>query len=307
MEVFIPIFLIIVIYLIICFLIVKNIATAVIMSLISIFVGLLFLFGEKNKLKYNFSKRIAVFILCCILTALPIGLSISQSIEKKECSFCKNGTELTKNSWYGKELSTTATCTKNGKATIQCKYCERTVEIEVDMLGHDFKITKDESNCLKNGNTYYTCSRKNCGETKTEYSKASPSKHNWVVTYSKETVAYTYTDYKCSICNETKTEKTTVSMGYIIKNTEEEFYYATAAAIRIVKGQLKYPSSARFIKESQMEVHYNYSTSNYFIEGAVSAPNAFGVYTDFYFIVKTKIRVTGDKFTWYDYDCILEE
>lgn len=96
-------------------------------------------------------------------------------------------------------------------------------------------------------------------------------------------------------------------MGIKLKNTEENFYYATGAAITIVKDELKYPSSAKFIKESLMEVHYNSSTNNYFIEGAVSAPNSFGVYTDFYFIVKTKIRVSGSKYTWYDYDCLLEE
>lgn len=128
-----------------------------------------------------------------------------------------------------------------------------------------------------------------------------------MVTYSKETVNYEYKDYKCSTCEQTKTEKTKVSMGTKLKNTEERFYYATGAAVQIVKGELKYPASAKFIKESQMEVHYNSSTSNYYIEGAVSAPNAFGVYTNFYFIVKTKIRVSGSKYTWYDYDCLLEE
>ena len=244
---------------------------------------------------------------------LSIGMCFScggcEYEEENTCIMCKDGTEIrTNHFWSFDEISTTATCTEDGTTTIRCAYCKKyTAEIETKALGHDYKITKDEATCLKDGNTYYACQRGNCSEEKVEFSKASQSKHKWVETYSKEDVKYKYTDYKCSICQKTKTDKTSVNMGYSIKNTEEEFYYATAAAIRIVKGQLKYPSSAKFIKESQMEVHYNYSTSNYFIEGAVSAPNAFGVYTDFYFIVKTKIRVTGDKFTWYDYDCLLEE
>jgi hypothetical protein len=248
-------------------------------------------------------KKIICFTLCVVCL---FSCFIFSSCEK-ECIYCNNGADLSGETYLKKELSTTATCTKDGKTTYQCLFCDRTAEVETKALGHDFKITKDEATCLNDGNTYYTCSRDNCGETKVEFSKASKSKHSWVETYSKETIQYIYSDYKCSLCQETKTEKYNVNMGTSIKNTEEEFYYATGAALRIVKEKLKYPSSAKFIKESQMEVHHNYSTGYYYIEGAVSAPNAFGVYTDFYFIVKTKIRVSGDKITWHDYDCVLEE
>lgn len=248
-------------------------------------------------------KKIICFTLCVVCL---FSCFIFSSCEK-ECIYCNNGDDLNADYFGAEELSNTATCTQAGIKEIQCKYCERTAEIKVNALGHDFKITKDEATCLNDGNTYYACSRDNCGETKVEFSKASSAKHSWDKTYSKETVQYEFSDYKCSVCQKTKTEKTNVYMGISIKNTEEEFYYATGAALRIVKEKLKYPSSARFIKESQMEVHHNYSTENYYIEGAVSAPNAFGVYTDFYFIVKTKIRVSGDKITWHDYDCVLEE
>ncbi len=243
------------------------------------------------------------------LFALVMALALCFSLIgcDTNCPYCENDpTTLGKSSIWREELSTTATCTQDGITTIQCANCKRTTQIAVGALGHDWKITKDEATCLKAGNTYYSCNRDGCGETKNEWSEASPSKHKWVKTGSRETMTEIYTDYECSVCEETKTEKTKISMGSSIKNTQEEFYYATGAAIQIVKGQLKYPSSAKFIKESQMEVHKNYS-GIYFIEGAVSAPNAFGVYTDFYFIVKTKIRVSGSKFTWYDFDCQLEE
>lgn len=250
-------------------------------------------------------KTILSFVLViCILFSCAIFWGCEE--EFIECFYCDNGADM-KADYRSEKLSTTATCTQSGTMTLKCKYCKRTAKIEVEALGHDFDIVKDEANCLMGGNTYYACSRKNCDETKTEWSKASPLKHEWIETYSKETVAYKYSDYRCFTCGETKTDKTKVDMGSSVKKTEEEFYYATGAAIKIVKEQLKYPSSSKFIKESQMEVHHNLWTGNYYIEGAVSAPNAFGVYTDFYFIVKTKIRVTGDKFTWYDYDCVLEE
>lgn len=248
-------------------------------------------------------RKIVLFLT--VAMALTFFIPSLGACGEKKCSFCKNGELLNSDYYYQREISTTATCTKSGIKTIQCKSCNRTAEIESPALGHDFKITKDEATCLQNGNTYYACSRKGCDITKIEFSQASTSKHKWVKTNSKETIKYTYTDYQCSVCKKTKTEKNTINMGNKVKNTEEEFYYATAAAIRIVKTKLKYPSSAKFIKERLMEVHYNYSS--YFIEGAVSAPNSFGVYTDFYFIVKTKIKVTGSKFTWYDYDCVLEE
>lgn len=227
---------------------------------------------------------------------------------EEDCIMCENGERLGDRYYHHYEiLSTTANCTQKGMANIMCNYCNRTAEVELNALGHDFVITKDEVTCLQDGNTYYACQRENCGETKTVWSKANSAKHKWVQTYSTESIQYRYSDYKCSFCQETKTEKTTIYLGTSIKTTEEEFWYATEAAMRVVKEQLKYPSNARFIQESQMEVRYNSATGYYYIEGAVSAPNAFGVYSDFYFIVKTKIGVTGDKFTWYDYDCELEE
>lgn len=223
-----------------------------------------------------------------------------------DCLKCGKVNIIGDNKTYYRQISTSATCTTDGVAYYICPKCYREFYAVEKALGHDYKITKDEATCQQDGNTYYACARKDCAVTKTEFSEASSSKHKWVETYSKETVQYEYTDYKCSVCNETKTTQAKVSMGTALKNTEEKFYYATGAAVQIVKGRLKYPSSAKFLDESKMIVHYNYATGNYFIEGAVSAPNAFGVYTDYYFIVKTKIRVSGDKFTWYDYDCVLE-
>lgn len=246
-------------------------------------------------------KKVLSMILCTICLLGTVGCDK----EDKKCFYCENGKNLYVNSFCVKELSTTATCENGGTSTIQCEYCKRTRKIEVDKLGHDFKITKIEVTCLQDGYVYYDCQRTGCTETKKELKNAGPLYHNWIETNSKETVQYVYTDYKCSICNETKNDKTKINMGHQIKDTEDEFWYATSAAIRIVKEKLKYPSSAKFIKESQMEVHYNWIS--YFIEGAVSAPNAFGVYTDYYFIVKTKIRVSSTQYTWYDYDCILEQ
>lgn len=244
-------------------------------------------------------KKIFLIAMSIIILSQPLLLSSCG----KDCIMCDNGEDID----YYDILSTTATCMRNGVGTVKCKYCSRTAEIEIKAFGHDFVVTKDEVTCSQDGNTYYTCQRENCGETKTVWSKANSSKHKWVQTYSTESIQYRYADYKCSICQETKTEKTSIYLGTSIESTDEYFWYATAAAIRIVKEQLKYPSNARFIKESQMEVRHNSATGYYYIEGAVSAPNAFGVYSNFYFIVKTKISVSGGKFTWYDYDCELEE
>lgn len=244
-------------------------------------------------------KRIAIIFATMYVLGVCVGC-------EKYCSWCNNDpSTLTPESRY--ELSSTVTCLQDGVITVQCKYCKRTAEINVPALGHDYKMIKDEATCLQSGHTYYACQRYGCSSRKTLFSIASPSKHQWILTDSHKTISYNQKKYECAICGKTKTEKTEVDMGKKLKNTQEEFYYATGAAIRIVKQKLKYPSSANFLKENLMEVHYNAFTGYYYVEGAVSAPNAFGVYTDFYFIVKTKIRVLGDKITWYDYDCVLEK
>lgn len=260
----------------------------------------------------NFWKRFAIILSTTMYFAfcfIFVGCSNNteeNNTEEKYCSWCDNApSKLSRFSRI--EISTSATCSQGGVAIVQCECCKRTAEINVPALGHDYKIIKDEATCLQSGNIYYACQRYGCSSQKTEFSRANPLNHRWILTESHETISYNQKKYECAICGKTKTEKTEVDMGKKLKNTQEEFYYATGAAIRIVKQKLKYPSSANFIKENLMEVHYNAFTGYYYVEGAVSAPNAFGVYTDFYFIVKTQIRVLGDKITWYDYDCVLEK
>lgn len=244
-------------------------------------------------------KKIALITLIALLAVACIGFG---GCETEPCSLCNDNPQSLYN--YLREfVSTTATCTSAGVATYTCPTCGKTFEEAQDALGHDYEVTKNEATCQKGGTIYYACSR--CGISKSEYSKASSSYHKWTLISSSETISVETKKYKCSLCDETKTETSKVSMGSKLSNTNEKFYYATAAAIRIVKGELKYPSNAKFLQESLMEVHYNSSTGNYFIEGAVSACNALGVYTDYYFIVKTKIKESGSKFTWYDYDCEL--
>lgn len=265
----------------------------------------------------NFWKRFAIilsttmyFAFCFIFVGCSNNTEENNTkennAEEKYCSWCDNDPS-TLSRFSRIEISTSATCSQGGVAIVKCKCCKRTAEISVPALGHDYKMIKDEATCLQSGNIYYACQRHGCSSQKTEFSIANPLNHRWILTESYETISYNQKKYECAICGKTKTEKTEVDMGKKLKNTQEEFYYATGAAIRIVKQKLKYPSSANFLKENLMEVHYNAFTGYYYVEGAVSAPNAFGVYTDFYFIVKTKIRVLGDKITWYDYDCVLEK
>ena len=249
-------------------------------------------------------KLIWIFVISC---SAIVFIYAFPKLYKNECIYCNNGEFLDLSPAAFTELSNTATCSQGGIRVAQCSHCSRKVEHEVSPLDHDFRVSKNESDCSNSGNVYYTCQRKDCNETKIEWSEADPSNHKYVKTYSHETITYEYAEYRCSICNVSKTENNKVNMGSSIKNTEEWFYYATGAAKRIVKEELKYPSSSRFLDESKMEVHFNHVTGFYYIEGAVSAPNAVGVYSDFYFIVKTKIAVIGDKIKWSDYDCELQE
>ena len=149
-------------------------------------------------------KKVLSMILCTICLLGTVGCDK----EDEECFYCENGKNLYVNSFCVKEVSTTATCENGGTSTIQCEYCKRTTKIEVDKLGHDFKTTKIEVTCLQDGYVYYDCQRTGCTETKKELKNAGPLYHNWIETNSKETVQYVYTDYKCSICNETKNNKT---------------------------------------------------------------------------------------------------
>ena len=116
--------------------------------------------------------------------------------------------------WNDGEVTTEATCTKEGVKTYTCTYngCGETKTEAIPATGEhtwdEGKVTK-EATCTKEGVKTYTC---DCGKTKTEVIPAT-GEHTWdegKVTKEATCVKEGVKTYTCD-CGETKTEAIPVS------------------------------------------------------------------------------------------------
>lgn len=95
--------------------------------------------------------------------------------------------------------------------------------------------------------------------------------------------------------------------GIALGNTDEDFFYATSAAVEIVKDSLKYPSNSIFQEQRDMSVYYKSAQGIYTVQGYVLASNGFGVREEKDFTARFKLRFVdnGNRFTWYDVQLII--
>ncbi len=139
-----------------------------------------------------------------------------------------------------------ATCTTGGGVNYQCSGCGQTQTIGQAALGHDYKATKTDATCTTAGYTTYTCSRcgdsyiadhvnalghaeqtvpgtpatcnstgltdgkicSRCGITLVEQTTIPMLEHDWQVTSTEGSCGQIgVTNYKCSLCGETKREE----------------------------------------------------------------------------------------------------
>lgn len=94
--------------------------------------------------------------------------------------------------WGEWEVVTAATCTKNGskKRTRTCSCGEVEEEtVEIDALAHDWVLESDTATCTTEGVKTYKCSR--CNETRTE---DSPAHHTFIAGGCDKCGEYQYAD-----------------------------------------------------------------------------------------------------------------
>ena len=106
-----------------------------------------------------------------------------------------------------KSVVTAPTCTAKGYTTKTCSVCGYTTKTNYkDALGHNYKDNKVDPTCTEDGYTEHVCQR--CGYTeKCETLKATG--HIWncgSITKAATCTSTGVKTYKCTKCNETKTE-----------------------------------------------------------------------------------------------------
>ena len=105
--------------------------------------------------------------------------------------------------------NTDVTCTEVGSKTYKCTVCGET-KTEVTPAGHSWdegEITK-EATCTQTGTKTYKCTVEGCNEKKEEDIDKN-DEHKWQVIERKEPVSCVEdgeVNYKCMLCNNTKTE-----------------------------------------------------------------------------------------------------
>lgn len=98
------------------------------------------------------------------------------------------------------------TCTAAGKTYKECTRCNFIKdEEEISALGHDYETITTPATCTENGEQHEKCRR--CNE-ETAQTVIPATGHNWVETDRVEATAEAdgHVDYKCSKCEETKSE-----------------------------------------------------------------------------------------------------
>lgn len=133
---------------------------------------------------------------------------LSDGYVKTYCTECTNELSNQKIDKLGHDFSvagditTSASCTADGKQTYKCSRCDETTEVVIPKLGHDYEITETHNaTCTTYG--YYVKKCKTCGDTYNELIKESGHK----LTGEVETVAPTCTEQGydkqlCETCGE---------------------------------------------------------------------------------------------------------
>lgn len=99
-----------------------------------------------------------------------------------------------------KTVITAATCTKPGLEEIICADCEKVLEeqkLPIDPENHDWELKSDTATCTEDGEKTYKCSR--CDETKTEN---IPAHHTFIAGGCDKCGAYEHNkedDYQISL------------------------------------------------------------------------------------------------------------
>ena len=148
------------------------------------------------------------------------------------------------------EVSCTATCTKSGKTTYECKNCGETKTEYCSKLGHDLVTTiLKEATCGATGTQADVCSR--CGYKTNYVTLPATEEHTWEVQSRTEPTctAMGKTVYVCSGCGQTKTEyETKLGHNYeyeYVAPTETSAGYSRNVCTRCgnVKDYVEYPAT----------------------------------------------------------------
>jgi len=97
-------------------------------------------------------------------------------------------------------------CVAGGTAYYHCSVCMDQKNEPVNATGHNWQaVTATAATCQSAKVVTYKCSK--CNDTKTE-TEGSKIDHSWVLTYSEPATcaADGYKSYKCGMCSETKTD-----------------------------------------------------------------------------------------------------
>jgi len=107
---------------------------------------------------------------------------------------------------YNLEGEQKPTCTTDGGRMYRCILCENVKSEILNKLGHKWEVTSAfPATCKAPKIINYKCS--NCNETKTE-TEGKKADHSWYETYHEPATcaADGYKSYRCSVCSETKME-----------------------------------------------------------------------------------------------------
>lgn len=154
-------------------------------------------------------------------------------LEARYCTKCNNKDARALNKvaheypTTGGETITAPTCTKAGKAKVECKFgCKTTKEITLAALKHDYNDVADSNSitatCTKAGTNYFTCKRTGCGEVLKSTVSALGHKYNELPDAGSTTPSCTtagVANFTCTrLCGNVRTE-TTKALGHALKET----------------------------------------------------------------------------------------
>ena len=116
--------------------------------------------------------------------------------------------EAAKGHNYEKVVSSTATCGKAGKITLECTECADTMTADVDAIGHNYvKISSTEATCAAAATETYKCN--NCDAEYTVSVGSKTEDHDFGEWVTVEKASYDSIGYKtrtCKVCSKLEVE-----------------------------------------------------------------------------------------------------
>ena len=98
------------------------------------------------------------------------------------------------------EVKSKATCTVGGLTSYPCKYCEATLDVVSNPLGHEYSVTTEPATCVELGVKTFTCTR--CSDS---YTEGLPLVPHTLTVHAKEEPTCTENGMEahstCSVCN----------------------------------------------------------------------------------------------------------